>query len=280
MGGPKHTFIITNIHPNISLCNQNGSSITSCINFSLTITNENRAPTIVSYFPNNLNQIIGGSDLINFNISKYDPDYTIPDSYWYLDNSLISSYSGSSHDFFNYTFGCSLTGAHEIKVEITDGVLNDSIRWNVSVSPASCISVPSSGGGGGGGGKICGVKLACDEWNTCQNLEKSLQAGILSGEDYRVIKNLCDKKGYDNNQCGIQTRVCNDINNCTKTISKQEILGECFFSVNPGCYDGIKNCHDGKCEILSDCGGPCVPCGTCSDGIWGLEEEGIDCGTG
>ena len=37
------------------------------------------------------------------------------------------------------------------------------------------------------------------------------------------------------------------------------------------------------CEILTDCGGPCSPCPTCSDGILnchvnGQCEEGLDCG--
>jgi len=44
------------------------------------------------------------------------------------------------------------------------------------------------------------------------------------------------------------------------------------------CYDGIRNCHHGSCESGIDCGGPCLPCPTCSDGIQNQGEEGIDCG--
>jgi len=44
------------------------------------------------------------------------------------------------------------------------------------------------------------------------------------------------------------------------------------------CYDGIKNCHHGLCEEDVDCGGPCEPCPSCSDGIQNQGEEGIDCG--
>jgi hypothetical protein len=28
----------------------------------------------------------------------------------------------------------------------------------------------------------------------------------------------------------------------------------------PSCYDGIRNCHHGACELLIDCGGICTPC--------------------
>ncbi|MBN2014046.1 MAG: hypothetical protein JW778_02600 [Candidatus Altiarchaeota archaeon] len=28
----------------------------------------------------------------------------------------------------------------------------------------------------------------------------------------------------------------------------------------PTCFDGIKNCHDGSCEMGIDCGGPCRQC--------------------
>ena len=52
----------------------------------------------------------------------------------------------------------------------------------------------------------------------------------------------------------------------------------CYFTENPNCRDGITNCHDGACELLVDCGGPCSPCPTCSDGIQNQGEGGADCG--
>ncbi|MBN2014313.1 MAG: hypothetical protein JW778_03955 [Candidatus Altiarchaeota archaeon] len=48
--------------------------------------------------------------------------------------------------------------------------------------------------------------------------------------------------------------------------------------VLPSCFDGILNCHDGDCETGIDCGGPCKPCPSCSDGIQNQGEEGVDCG--
>lgn len=67
------------------------------------------------------------------------------------------------------------------------------------------------------------------------------------------------------------------------------------------CYDGVKNCHSGKCEAGIDCGGPCSLCywqvektkekpdkkkqekikvslATCDDGILNGLEAGVDCG--
>jgi len=44
------------------------------------------------------------------------------------------------------------------------------------------------------------------------------------------------------------------------------------------CYDGIRNCHHGSCESGIDCGGPCLPCPSCFDGIQNQGEEGVDCG--
>jgi len=51
-----------------------------------------------------------------------------------------------------------------------------------------------------------------------------------------------------------------------------------IYQLEASCYDGIKNCHDNVCEEGVDCGGPCKPCPSCSDGIQNQGEEGIDCG--
>jgi hypothetical protein len=268
---------ISSIHPNISLCSQNGSSLTSCINFSLTITNENRAPTITSYSPTNLAQLINETSSINFSITKYDPDETLPDSYWYLDDTLIYYFPESLQDSFIYTFDCDLVGNHKLKVDITDGALNDSLSWSINVSLSGC-SVVAPSGGGGGGGKTCESKIACNEWAICQNSEKSLTNGSLSGSDYRTIKDLCDYNGFNNLNCGFQIRTCIDLNNCTKLSSKNETIRVCNYNTEPSCFDKIKNCHDGMCELLVDCGGSCQACPTCSDNILNQNEEKIDCG--
>lgn len=141
---------LTSTHTNISeLCGQDGSSRTACTNFSLTITNENRAPNIIDHYPNNLTINTTSTNALEFNITKNDPDLTIPDTYWYVDNGFVEYDSGNSIDEFNYNFGCGISGDHTIKAEITDGELNNSAQWNITVSYIAC-SIPTTPGGGGG----------------------------------------------------------------------------------------------------------------------------------
>ncbi len=261
-------------------CGQDGSSITVCNNFSLTITNENRAPTITDYHPDNLTLSVSGTSSLFFNISKYDPDTTIPDAYWYVNNIFQEYDSGSLIDEFTYSFGCAVSGTKSIKAEITDGLLNDSVTWNLDVSLVECpvVSGVAGGGGGGTGVTVCREKWACSIWGICQNAEKSLEAGLLSGEDYRIIKEQCTKNELEEEFCGVQIRTCFDSNSCNTTYSKPSEFQDCHYTEKPNCKDGIKNCHDGACELLIDCGGPCPACPTCSDKIQNQGEKGIDCG--
>src|SRR3989339_101815 len=273
---------INNNHENISLCNQDGSAITECQNFSLTVTNANRPPTIIDYYPEELYFGNKGTNEIYFNITKYDPDYTIPDAYWYVDNSLKEYDTGNSSDEFRYTFSCGVEGNHTVRVDITDGELTDSLEWVVGVTVTACIDNPppvgDSGGGGGGGSPGCEEKWACGFWQVCQDLNTSLNLGILSGKDYRDVVNNCSLKYLFGIDCGIHTRTCVDINNCSTTYKKPNEMESCQYVFNPGCNDGIQNCHGGLCELLVDCGGACPACPTCSDKIQNQGEDGIDCG--
>jgi hypothetical protein len=262
-------------------CNQTGSAFRVCDNFSLTITDINRAPTIISHYPINLSLNVSGTENLYFNITSYDPDATIPDAYWYVDNNLVKYDSQNITSHFNYVFGCSIGGLHKVSVNITDGLLWDSLTWNVSVKSVACPSgTPGGGGGGGGGGGRggCAPKWGCSPWGLCQNAEYSLDQGILSGDDYRSIKSQCDKDKLDGKSCGFQIRECADLNRCVLSSGKPGEINYCLYSENPSCRDGIKNCHDGDCELLVDCGGPCKLCPSCSDKIKNQGEEGVDCG--
>ncbi len=266
---------LQNPHQNISLCNQTGFNLSSCINFSLTITDENRPPNITSHWPLNLTfETLGTSDLY-FNITSYDPDGTIPDAYWYVDDNFKSYSQGDYLSEFDYTFGCGISGGHAIKAEVTDGLLNDSIQWNITIEEIACPEVPRSRGGGG---ERCVPKWGCGGWGMCMNLEQALQEGNLSGQEYREIKENCSELGLGEYTCGVQERICKDVNRCFSDYFERIERKECHYTLNPNCNDKIKNCHDGSCELLIDCGGPCTPCPSCSDGIQNQNEEGIDCG--
>ncbi|VVB78294.1 Uncharacterised protein [uncultured archaeon] len=272
---------IKNPYPLIGdLCGQDGGPITSFKQFSLTITDLNRPPIIVSYYPLNSSFNVSGTSNLYFNLTSYDPDGTIPDVYWYVNDGLERYKTGGNlFDSFSYSFGCGVSGNYSVRAVITDGELNDSVFWNLTVENVPCPigSEKGGGGGGGGGGSLaCTPKWACSDWEICRlldNSENSLSYSLTS-----LIKGRCSTLNWKSEFCGFQLRTCNDINKCNSNLTNPGTLRECYYTENPTCSDGIKNCHDGSCEVLVDCGGVCAPCPTCSDGVKNQGEDGIDCG--
>lgn len=292
---------LQNIHPNISLCGQTGSNQTACVNFSLTVTNQNRAPEILNFYPNSSNFSATGSDALLFNATVKDADGTITDAYWYVDDVFKEKDNGTLMPSFSYSFGCGISGERKVEVEATDGLLNATQQWNVSVAGFACPSGAAVGGGGGGAGvesKVCESLWGCGDWNICQSLNSTVSASssstsssLASGAGariYSLISNVsdfinkgCIAFGFGAEVCGFQPRTCVDVKNCSvveENKTKPSEIQACYYSSAPSCFDRIKNCHDGKCEVLIDCGGPCAACATCSDGIKNQGEENIDCG--
>ncbi len=274
---------LSNPHPmTYTLCGKTNESITTCQNFSLTITAENRPPTVTSKYPSQSIVSAKGLEEIYFNLTAYDPDGTIPDVYWYEGEDLIYSSSSANANFY-YTYGCGVFGVRRIKAVITDGLLNDSVNWTINLNNTPCnANVPPSSGGGGGGTSMpqvsCTSNWVYGNWDVCQHLDKSLRAGFLMGEEYRVLSNRCALMAYDSSNCGFQIRSAYDLNNCSIPLPSPKTTQECFFVENPTCFDGLSNCHSGGCEVGVDCGGPCNACPTCSDKIQNQGEEGVDCG--
>lgn len=272
------------VHENFSICSDKGYSSGAnsvCDDFTLTVTDNNRAPQIVDYYPSE-NLSIGGTSSAFFNVSVYDADGTIPDIDWYVDGALREHNENISNDSFSYSFGCGVEGLHSVKIITSDGLANASQVWGVSVAMVECIETTSGGGGGGSGTPWCFEDWACEDWEVCQNVKRSFDAGALSPEDYTSLKEICEQNGYDDERfCGFQVTACIDINACNNSearVSKSSESQICYFTENPSCGDGITNCHSGACELFVDCGGPCSPCPTCSDGIKNQGETGIDCG--
>jgi hypothetical protein len=261
-------------------CYQDGSAFNVCQNFSLTVTDENRAPIITSFYPFNLTFSTAGDSGRTFNITARDPDGTIPDVYWYVDDIFQRYDSMVNFSELTHTFACGVDGEHSVRVDVTDGLLNDTLAWNISVGFVACPSSESSGGGGGGGARTigCEEEWGCLNWNVCQNVEISLEQGLIGKEDYSNINQNCDLDRISGN-CGFQLRECVDVIGCNSTKDKPEEVQHCYYVEDPSCSDGIKNCHSGSCEVLVDCGGgACGACATCSDGIQNQGEEGKDCG--
>ncbi len=258
-----------------------GSPQTYCDEFSLTVTKENRAPIITSYYPNITNLSVKGDETLYFNLTAFDADLTSVDVYWYVDDEEKEYYEEldvKNVSEFKYVFGCDISGEHIIRAIVTDGLANSSIEWNLSVDFVDC-PVPVEGGGGGGSSRLyCEEKWACEEWKNCEYLKPLVEYGWTSEETELTIKERCDVFGWTDEFCGFQQRFCTDYNYCKTETKKPGTIRECYYTENPNCEDGIKNCHDNECEILIDCGGPCDDCPTCSDGIKNQNEERVDCG--
>lgn len=276
------------LHPEISRClmdnpPQSEEPLGWCDNFTLTITKNNREPNITSYSPSNLSLEINGNNILYFNLTAYDPDWTPLDAYWYVNNISKGYYEGlekNNVSKFEYFFDCGISGNYTVKAVVTDGLLNDSVQWNISVRYAECPQGESGGGGGGGGGGklYCKEKWGCDEWMQCEHLYKLLEKGWPSKETELLIKERCNLLNYTKEFCGFQIRLCKDFSYCNTTLEKPPSIKECYYTENPNCTDNIKNCHNGSCEVLIDCGGPCLACPTCHDNIQNQGETGIDCG--
>lgn len=278
---------ISNIHQNFSFCAAKGHFYGSiCVNdsFTLTVTNDNRAPQIINYTPYNLSEV-NGDATVNFNVTVYDPDMVnaYPDILWYVNGVLKETVENFSNDSYGLVLACGVSGSYNVTVLASDGLLNDSQSWVFNVLNVDCPVPSSSGGGGGGGGGSSGCveNWVCDDWGVCQNSKRSFEAGVLSLEDYNSNLEICSQNQYDERFCGFQITLCQDINLCNNTSPRIPMPAEmraCYFTENPNCMDGITNCHDGSCELLVDCGGPCSPCATCSDGKQNQGETGVDCG--
>ncbi|MDO8508506.1 MAG: hypothetical protein Q7S27_02360 [Nanoarchaeota archaeon] len=271
---------IIEIHQNITdFCGQNGGPVKKCDDFSLTLTDENRAPVIVNYSPSNLSFNTPGLTGLYFNITTKDPDGTIPDLYWYVDSEMKKYTTSNSFDEFRYSFPCGTSGIHKIKAIATDGLLNTTLEWNATVLHVSCpVTIGGGGGGGGGGGSFtaCRETWGCLDWGICQDTESTYKGGLLAKEDYKIIVDNC-KDSFLNENCGFKVRSCQDVNACNRTVFRPDEIEYCAFVNNPSCSDGVKNCHDDGCELLVDCGGPCGVCPSCSDGLRNQGERGIDC---
>ncbi len=252
------------------VCGQTGSDQRSCTNFSLAITKSNSPPTITEYSPRKLD-IETDIDTFDFNISVFDPDKNAPDVYWYIDDELVSYTRGldleGSFSEIRHSFGCD-PGLHSVNVRITDGNLNDTVEWRIQYTPEPGCEKPPE----------CSETWGCDQWKVCQNLQKSVDAGILTQEDYQEIQDECVANKWNSENCGFQIRDCFDLTGCNSSFLEPQKIQRCYFTANPSCEDGIKNCHTRDCEILADCGGPCKPCPTCYDGIQNQGEEDMDCG--
>ncbi len=255
-------------------CNEDGAPKTTCFAWNFAITYVNRPPNITDYGNTKTGRALSldarVGELVLFNISAIDPDGNIPYIDWYFDTAFRRR-NQTNYDEFLFFPSLADVGEHKLFGVATDLMLNDTVIWNITIIGPS---VPSSeGGGGGGSGGLrgaggCVEKWGCTEWSTCQN------ASLSSGS----IRETCKLFNLSQEYCGFQLRRCVDTKVCKSESKKPRETQVCYFTLFPNCNDGILNCHDNSCELLTDCGGPCSPCPTCSDEKRNQGEENIDCG--
>ena len=271
-------------HENISLCSVGAAAQTVCDDFSLSVNNNNQAPTIDVYSPSAEDISVGGTTATVFSVQVSDADGGNPNVYWYVDGVLVESNSGVASDSYSYTLGCGLSGSHNVSVNVSDGLESVVRTWDLEVISVACpVAVAGAGGGGGSGGGVlyCYEDWVCGDWGVCQNAKRSLAAGSLSPEDYQFTEGVCLQNNYDERVCGFQLTSCRDLKECGNRVPYAVKPAEnrvCYFTENPSCSDGYTNCHSGGCELLVDCGGPCSACPSCSDGVHNQGEENVDCG--
>jgi hypothetical protein len=243
---------VGNYTVNYSVTDGNGGVDWYLGSFSITEW-ENEPPNITHWSPLEYNITISEGEEVYFTANVSD-DFGIPFAAWYRDSALTDTYGPCNAYQSNYTFSASYddSGIYNITVQVSDGQYVVAHEWRLIVLDVVPTVEQLRRHGGGGAPFACMENWRCTSFSDCA-------------------------------RDGTQFRVCVDLSNCSTSVTKPEEVSYCMYSPNPSCYDGIKNCQGGLCEILTDCGGPCSACPTCSDGIQnchanGLCEEALDCG--
>ncbi len=245
---------LTNPHSEINRCLPDGDSLPllNCSDFSLTITKENRKPNITSYNPIDLNFSRGGSNVLYFNATANDSDWTPVDFYWYVGNDTIKYTSGveaEGFDEFKYSFGCGAEGNYTVRLNVSDGLLYDVIQWNITVVYEECALPGGGPGGGGGGGLYCIEKWACDDWNQCQNFKTTLDKGNKKFcEDktspYRIIDEVFCRDYLNESDKGSCAFYQNPETEEIYVCPSYERKGNPVMGFDCSCYSSGGNCDD------------------------------------
>lgn len=262
-------------HANATSVCGDGKPKSGCEIVSITVTTINYPPNITSYLPLT-NMTINETNKLNFSITAEDPEGGNLTVYWYKDSTP------EDYNVYNYTYTTVVgsAGVHKISVNVSDGEFNSTVSWLITVNSLPVAPVPPSvagAAGGGGGAAVCDEIWSCTDWSFCQNTTTADSQDLLKGLFKKVISD-CKNQSVSIGNCGFQIRSCSQVTSCDIIYKRPSELQTCIFTTAPTCYDNIKNCHEGLCEILADCGGPCKECPTCSDGIKNQGEEWIDCG--
>ncbi|MCP3682399.1 MAG: hypothetical protein GY861_06875 [bacterium] len=174
----------------------------------------------------------------------------------YVINITACDYALCDHEMINFTL-------LERPEYCGDGSCNngetcETCPGDCGVCPVPPEPEPGAGGAGGGAAESGSVPIS----------------GILRGS-YFCLENWKCSEWSECTMEGIQTRVCEDINDCDTEKQKPTEKRACKYV--PTCFDGVQNGD----ETGVDCGGSCPSCeipASCFDGIQNGDETGVDCG--
>jgi len=96
--------------------------------WTLTVLNVNRPPTVDSYYPDSNPTISEGESQV-FNVTYSDPDGGLLTVQWYLNGSLVGS-----DDNYTFTADYDSAGVYNVTVVVSDGLAQTSYEWTLTVT--------------------------------------------------------------------------------------------------------------------------------------------------
>lgn len=115
--------------------------------FKIEVVNVNNSPQILSYSPTNIDIKIDEGNSVKFEVQAYDIDSnTTLSCQWLLNGMKVSNSSGSGNDSKSswiYSAGYGDYSQKIVKVFVSDGELEDYVRWNVTINDTTLPAQPT-----------------------------------------------------------------------------------------------------------------------------------------
>ena len=213
----------------------------------------NSAPNITSYVPSAAEVSVAEQSSLLFNQTSDDPENDTLSYYWYLNNSLQSNAS-----YWNFTPDCNDAGNYTVELVVSDGFINDTQSWNLTVNNTNCapvayISSPANGSTLEIGSSTAFITNSTDDDN--DNLTYSWNFGdggsntsgnathtYLSVNNFTVVLTVNDSNLTDNHSINVVVEDTTDPDYNSVTYSSSIYAGEDLsVSANITDYSAITN---------------------------------------
>ena len=116
-------------------------------NFEIEVINVNNSPQILSYSPTNIDIKINEGNSVKFKVQAQDIDLNTTLSYqWLLNGKKVSSSTGLENDSKSswiYSVGYGDYSQKIVKVFVSDGELEDYVRWNITINDTTLPAQPT-----------------------------------------------------------------------------------------------------------------------------------------